>query len=97
VADEGIGIGTRRASPGIRHGLSMVGTLAQALEIAPGCDPRGTVVTTAFGPEPPAPAAPGLETLCELAVETVADVSSVTLVQNGVLSRVAAEVAHGAD
>jgi hypothetical protein len=40
-----------------------------------------------------APAAPpGLEMLCALALETVADVSNVDLVQQGVLRRVAAEV-----
>ena len=45
----------------------------------------------------PAPAAPpGLEMLCALALETVADVSNVDLVQQGVLRRVAAEVAGDA-
>ena len=65
----------------------------QALDIAPGPDRRGTVVTMTFGPVRPPAAAPGLETLCALALETVADVSCVDLVHDGVLRRVAAEVA----
>jgi hypothetical protein len=46
-----------------------------------------------FGSVSPAAAPPGLETLCPLALETVADVSCVDLVHDGVLRRVAAEVA----
>lgn len=93
VADEGAGIGARHGSPGIGHGLAMVGALVQSLSIAPGPGGRGTAVTMAFGPVPPSAAPPGLEMLCALALKTVADVSSVHLVREGVLRRVAAEVA----
>jgi serine/threonine-protein kinase RsbW len=93
VADEGAGIWLRQDSPGIGHGLAMVGAVAQGLRIAPGSDGRGTAVTMAFGRAPAPPAAPGLEMLCALALETVADVSNVDLVQQGVLRRIAAEVA----
>jgi hypothetical protein len=72
----------------------MVGALAHTLNIAPGPDGRGTVVTMAFGAVPPPDAPPGLEMLCPLALETVADVSNVDLVHEGVLRRVAAEVAN---
>lgn len=93
VVDEGAGIWLRQDSPGVGHGLAMVGAVAQALSIAPGPDGRGTTVTMAFG-RAPAPAGPaGLETLCAMALETVADVSNVDLIQHGVLRRVAAEVA----
>ena len=94
VADEGVGIGARRTSSGIGHGLAMVGALVQTLEIVPGPELRGTVVTMGFGPVLPLAAPPGLETLCALALETVADVSCVDLVHEGVLRRVAAEVAN---
>ena len=96
VVDEGAGIWLRQDSPGIGHGLAMVGAVANALSIAPGPDGRGTAVTMVFArvPAAAAPAAPrGLEMLCALALETVADVSNVDLVQQGVLRRVAAEVA----
>jgi anti-sigma regulatory factor (Ser/Thr protein kinase) len=93
VADEGAGIGLSRDSPGIGHGLALVGALAQTLDIAPGPDRRGTVVTMGFGPARAFVAPPGLEMLCALALETVADVSTVALVRDGVLRRVAAEVA----
>ena len=93
VVDEGAGIWLRQDSPGIGHGLAMVGAVAHALSIAPGPDGRGTAVTMAFGRAPAPGASPGLETLCALALETVADVSNVDLVQQGVLRRVAAEVA----
>jgi anti-sigma regulatory factor (Ser/Thr protein kinase) len=93
VADDGVGIGARSDSSGIGHGLAMVGAVVQALDIDPGPDRRGTVVTMAFGPAHSPAAAPGLETLCALALETVADVSCVDLVHEGVLRRVAAEVA----
>ena len=94
VADEGAGMWLRQDSPGIGHGLAMVGALAHALDIAPGPDGRGTTVTMAFGAVLPADAPPGLEMLCSLALETVADVSNVDLVHEGVLRRVAAEVAN---
>jgi anti-sigma regulatory factor (Ser/Thr protein kinase) len=93
VADEGIGIGSRHRTPGIGHGLAMVGAVVQKLDVASGSDGRGTAVTMAFGPDPPRTAPPGLETLCPLALETVADVSCLDLVHEGVLRRVAAEVA----
>jgi hypothetical protein len=96
VADDGAGIWLRHDSPGIGHGLAMVGAVAQALSIAPGPDGRGTAVTMAFGRVPAPAAPPGLEMLCTLALETVADVSNVDLVQEGVLRRVAAEVAGDA-
>ena len=76
------------------HGLAMVGALAHTLDIAPGPDGRGTVVTMGFGAVPPPDVPPGLEMLCPLALETVADVSNVDLVHEGVLRRVAAEVAN---
>jgi serine/threonine-protein kinase RsbW len=96
VSDEGAGIWLRQDSPGIGHGLAMVGAMAQALSIGAGPDGRGTAVTMAFG-RVPAPAEPsGLGMLCALALETVADVSNVDLVQHGVLRRVAAEVAGDA-
>jgi anti-sigma regulatory factor (Ser/Thr protein kinase) len=96
VVDEGAGMWLRQDSPGIGHGLAMVGAVAHALSIAPGPDGRGTAVTMAFGRVPAPPTPPGLETLCTLALETVADVSNVDLVQQGVLRRVAAEVAGDA-
>lgn len=94
VADEGSGIWLRQDSPGLGHGLAMVGALAHTLEIAPGPAGRGIAVRMAFGAVPPPDAPPGLEMLCPLALETVADVSNVDLVHEGVLRRVAAEVAN---
>jgi anti-sigma regulatory factor (Ser/Thr protein kinase) len=94
VTDEGAGVWLREDSPGIGHGLAMVGALAHSLNIAPGPDGRGTAVTMAFGFVPPPTAPPGLEMLCGLALETVADVSNVDLVHDGVLRRAAAEVAN---
>jgi serine/threonine-protein kinase RsbW len=94
VADDGAGMWLRHDSPGIGHGLAMVGALAHALDIAPGPDGRGTAVTMAFGAVLPPDAPPGLEVLCSLALETVADVSNVDLVHEGVLRRVAADVAN---
>jgi anti-sigma regulatory factor (Ser/Thr protein kinase) len=98
VVDAGAGLWLRQDSPGIGHGLAMVGAVARALSIAPGPDGHGTAVTMAFvtmafGRDPAPAAPPGLEMLCALALETVADVSNVDLVQQGVLRRVAAEVA----
>lgn len=96
VADDGVGMARRADSPGVGHGLAMVGAVAEALDIAAGPDGRGTVVTMTFAagraPEP----APGLEALCRLALDTVADVSCVDLVRGGVLRRVAGEVAGDA-
>jgi anti-sigma regulatory factor (Ser/Thr protein kinase) len=93
VLDEGGGIGSRQASPGIGHGLAMVGALAQSLDIAFGHGGRGTAVTMAFGGDQPLGAPTGLEALCALALEAVADVACVHLVREGVLRRLAAEVA----
>lgn len=94
VADEGAGIWLRQDSPGLGHGLAMVGAVAHTLNIGPGPDGRGTVVAMSFAAVPPPDAPPGLEMLCPLALETVADVSNVDLVHEGVLRRVAAEVAN---
>lgn len=96
VTDEGAGIWLRRDSPGIGHGLAIVGAVAQSLDIAPNPDGRGTALRMVFGPVPSTAAPPGLEMLCALALETVADVSNVDLVHEGVLRRVAAEVANDA-
>jgi len=96
VVDHGAGIWLRHDSPGIGHGLAMVGAVAQGLRIAPGPDGRGTAVTMAFGRVPAPAAPPGLEMLCAVALEAVADVSNVDVVQQGVLRRVAAEVAGDA-
>ncbi|MFL5863690.1 MAG: ATP-binding protein [Solirubrobacteraceae bacterium] len=96
VVDRGAGIWLRQDSPGIGHGLAMVGAVADALSIAPGPGGRGTAVTMSFGHVRAPAAPPGLEMLCALALETVADVSNVDVVQHGVLRRVAAEVAGDA-
>lgn len=96
VVDEGVGIGARDGSPGIGHGLALVGALVQSLDVGPGSEGRGTAVRMVFGPVPALAASPGLETLCALALDTVADVSCVDLIQDGVLRRVAAEVAGDA-
>ena len=94
VTDEGAGIWLRHDSPGIGHGLAIVGAVAHALNIASGPDGRGTAVTMAFGSVAPPAAPPGLEMLCALALETIADVSNVDLVHEGVLRRAAAAVAN---
>lgn len=96
VADRGAGIAARDDSPGLGHGLATVGALTRALQVGPGPDGRGTVVTMEFGNPGPQPCAPGLETLCALALDTIADVSCVDLVSGGVLRRAAAEVAGDA-
>lgn len=96
VADDGGGMVRRDDSPGIGHGLAMVGAVAEALEIAPGRDGHGTAVTMTFAADPVPEPAPGLEQLCRLALDTVADVSCVDLVRGGVLRRVAGEVAGDA-
>ncbi len=93
VVDYGSSIAARQDSPGIGHGLATVGALAQSLDIALGRHGRGTVVTMAFGRVQPLAAPPGLEALCVVALATVADASSVHLVREGVLRRMAAEVA----
>jgi anti-sigma regulatory factor (Ser/Thr protein kinase) len=93
VADEGMGIAQRDDSPGIGHGLAMVGAVARSLEIGTRMDGSGTVVTMSFAVAAPPPAPDGLEPLCALALEHVADVSCVDVVSGGVLRRAAAEVA----
>ena len=96
VADDGAGMARRDDSPGVGHGLAMVGAVVDALEIAPGPHGHGTAVTMTFAAGPAPEAAPGLEPLCRLALDTVADVSCVDLVRGGVLRRVAGEVADDA-
>ena len=93
VLDEGPGVTVRADSPGIGHGLAMVGAVAQSLEIAPRTDGPGTIVTMSFGHAAHPPEVAGLEPLCALALERVADVSCVDVVSGGVLRRAAAEVA----
>jgi anti-sigma regulatory factor (Ser/Thr protein kinase) len=96
VADDGSGLARRDDSPGIGHGLAIVGALAEALDIAPGPDGHGTAVTMRFAAGSFPQDAPGLEPLCRLALDSVADVSCVDLVHGGVLRRAAAEVAGDA-
>lgn len=93
VLDEGIGIAARDDSPGVGHGLATVGALAQTLDITSGPDGSGTHVTMSFAPPTGAVELPGLEPLCALALERIADVSCVDVVHGGVLRRAAAEVA----
>jgi hypothetical protein len=93
VLDEGVGIGARADSPGIGQGLALVGAIARSLEIAPRTDGPGTIVRMSFSAAIAAPEAPGLEPLCALALERVADVSCVDIVSGGVLRRANAEVA----
>jgi anti-sigma regulatory factor (Ser/Thr protein kinase) len=93
VVDDGGGIAARRDSPGMGHGLATVGALAQTLTIASKPNESGTVVTMCFAPSALPMAAPGLEPLCSLAVECVADASCLDVLHGGVLRRVAAEVA----
>jgi hypothetical protein len=93
VADRGQGIAPRDDSPGIGHGLAVVGALAQTLDVAPRADGPGTVVSMSFAAAEAPPELPGLEPLCALAVATVADVSCVDVMGEGVLRRAAAEVA----
>ena len=93
VLDEGSGIAVRADSPGIGQGLAMVGAVARSLAITSRSDGPGTHVTMSFAPAPLAPVRPGLEPLCALALEYVADVSCVDVVSGGVLRRASAEVA----
>jgi serine/threonine-protein kinase RsbW len=93
VVDEGRGIEARVDSPGVGHGLATVGALAQTLEFGSAADGRGTVVTMSFSPSAREVGVPGLEPLCALALEHIADVSCVDVVHGGVLRRAAAEVA----
>jgi hypothetical protein len=93
VVDEGVGIAARSDSPGIGQGLAMVGAVVRSLEIASRAEGPGTVVTMTFAAARPKPEAPGLEPLCALALDGLADVSCVDVVGDGVLRRIAAEVA----
>lgn len=76
----------------MRSARAHVLALAASLEIAPRTDAPGTVVTMSFAPSEDSPDVPGLEPLCALALERVADVSCVDVVTGGVLRRAAAEV-----
>jgi len=93
VIDEGGGVASRDDSPGIGHGLAVVGALAQTLEVEPVPDGPGTIVTMSFAAAAQSPAVRGLEPVCALALESVADVSCVDVVSGGVLRRATAEVA----
>ncbi len=93
VIDDGAGVAERDDSPGVGHGLAMVGALAQTLEVAPRPDGPGTAVTMSFAAAAEPPEVPGLEPLCALALESVADVSCVDVASGGVLRRATAEVA----
>jgi hypothetical protein len=93
VIDEGGGVAARDDSPGIGHGLAVVGALAQTLEVEPVPDGPGTIVTMSFAAAAQPPEVRGLESLCALALESVADVSCVDVVSGGVLRRATAEVA----
>lgn len=93
IADEGPGVAARRDSPGLGHGIAAMGAVAQSLEVTAGPGGRGSVITMSFGPAGPRPEVPGLEPLCDLATEEVADVSCLDLVSGGVLRRAAAVVA----
>ena len=96
VTDEGVGVVARRDSPGVGHGLALVGALSHTLEVASRAGGRGTVVTMSFAAAARLPVRSGLEPLCALAVESVADASCLDLVSGGVLRRVSAEVAGDA-
>ncbi len=91
VIDHGVGVSPRSDSPGLGHGLSIVGSLVQSLEVARRAEGPGTVVTMAFGDEATGPALDALAPLCALALESVADVACVDEVRGGVLRRVSAE------
>jgi len=96
VVDEGAGVAARVDSPGLGHGLATVGALVQTLGIAPRPGGSGTIVTMSFAAAGDAPEVRGLEPLCALALERVADVSCVDVVSGGVLRRASAEVAGDA-
>ena len=92
VGDEGTGIAARHDSPGAGHGLTIVGALAQTLDVEPRPEGAGNVVRMSFAAAALPTEVRGLEPLCALALETVADVSCVDAVSGGVLRRAAAEV-----
>lgn len=93
VLDEGAGVAPRHDSPGAGQGLAIVGALVETLDVAPRRDGPGTVVTMSFAASAPPAEVLGLEPLCGLALEQVADVSCVDVVSGGVLRRAIAEVA----
>jgi anti-sigma regulatory factor (Ser/Thr protein kinase) len=93
VGDDGVGIARRDDSPGVGHGLAMVGAVAGAHDVATRPGGGGTTVTMTFATAPASDPAPELDPLCRLALDTIADVSCVDLVRGGVLRRAAAEVA----
>jgi hypothetical protein len=93
VVDEGGGVAVRDDSPGVGHGLAVVGALARTLEVDSVRDGHGTIVTMSFGAVAQPATARGLEPLCALALEHIADVSCVDVVSGGVLRRASAEVA----
>jgi hypothetical protein len=93
VIDEGVGVAARDDSPGVGHGLATVGALAQALEITLEARRLGHGRDDVLRARDAPAGVPGLEPLCALAVETVADVSCVDVVHGGVLRRAAAQVA----
>jgi anti-sigma regulatory factor (Ser/Thr protein kinase) len=96
VVDEGVGVAARHDSPGVGHGLALVGALARTLAVVPRADGPGPVVTMSFAGAAQPPEGSGLEPLCTLALESVADASCVDIVSGGVLRRVSAEVAGDA-
>lgn len=97
VADDGVGIVWRDDSPGLGQGLAIVGALAEALAVTLSPGGHGTTVTMTFAARTAPELAPsGLEALCWLALDTVADASCVDLLRGGVLRRAAAEVAGDA-
>jgi len=93
VIDEGAGVAARDDSPGVGHGLATVGALAQTMDVASRADGSGTIVTMSFAAAAHRLEVPGLEPLCALALERVADASCLDAVHGGVLRRAAAEVA----
>ena len=99
VTDEGIGIGVeaRRDSPGVGHGLALVGAVVRTLEVGRRTDGPGTIVAMTFGGAADRPEVLGFEPLCTLAIETLADASVVDVVSGGVLRRGSGEVAGDAE
>jgi anti-sigma regulatory factor (Ser/Thr protein kinase) len=93
VLDAGEGVAARADSPGIGHGLAVVGALAHTLQVEPRSDGPGTIVTMSFAAAAQPQDVRRLEPLCALALESVADVSCVDVVSGGVLRRATAEVA----
>jgi hypothetical protein len=96
VIDEGIGVAARSDSPGVGQGLALVGALAHTLAVEPRSDGPGTVVTMSFAGAAQTPEVSGLEPLCTLALENMADASCVDIIGGGVLRRLSAEVAGDA-